>query len=190
MWRRVVNPTEILKSEHRGIERMLAVAEKASLRLATGKEVSPQVFVTMVDFLRHFADKCHHGKEETELFPAMEKAGIPRQGGPIGIMLMEHEQGRAFIRSMADAAERYAKGDAAAKAPLSAAVTGYVELLRNHIYKEDNILFPMADSVLPAREQTRLLSAFEHIEANVMGPGVHERYHAMLDEFDAMAAVW
>lgn len=185
-----MKPTDDLKSEHRGIERMLTIAERAAQGLSAGKDVPPQAFLNTVDFLRNFADKCHHGKEETQLFPAMEKAGVPRQGGPIGVMLAEHEQGRAFIRSMADAAERYAKGEAAAKAPLAAALRGYVQLLRAHIYKEDNILFPMADSVLPPAESARLATAFDNIEANVMGPGVHEHYHAMLDEMEKQAADW
>ena len=182
--------TEDLKSEHRGIERMLSIAEKAAGRLSTGKDVSPLVFLNVVDFFRSFADKCHHGKEERELFPAMEKAGIPRQGGPIGVMLLEHDQGRGFIRAMSEAADRFGKGEATAKGELVAAVGGYVQLLRSHIYKEDNILFPMADSVLPPAEQTRLLQAFENIEANVIGPGVHERYHRMLDDMEKQAAAW
>ncbi len=182
--------TDDLKSEHRGIERMLSVAERAAQELAAGKDLPPQVFLNTVDFLRNFADKCHHGKEETELFPAMEKAGVPRQGGPIAVMLAEHDQGRAFIRAMADAAERYSKGDATARAPLAAAMRGYVQLLHAHINKEDNILYPMADSVIAAAEQARLATAFDNIEANVMGPGVHERYHAMLDEMEKLAAGW
>ena len=186
----MARPTDDLKSEHRGIERMLRTGEKAADRLSAGKDVSPQVFLDMVDFLRNFADKCHHGKEEKELFPAMERMGIPRQGGPLGVMLLEHEQGRAFIRSMAENAAQFAQGDASVPPQLAAAVRGYVELLRGHIYKEDHILFPMADSVLPADEQTRLGKAFEDIEANVMGPGVHERYHAMLDELEKQATAW
>jgi hemerythrin-like domain-containing protein len=182
--------TEDLKSDHRGIERMLVIAEKAAQGLNAGKNIPPQVFTDAVDFLRNFADKCHHGKEETELFPAMEKAGIPRQGGPIAVMLADHDQGRAYIRAMADTSARYAAGDATAKAPLAAAVTGYVQLLRGHISKEDNILFPMADSVLPKAEQARLATAFDAIEANVMGPGVHEHYHALLDALEKQAATW
>jgi len=185
-----MNATEVLKSEHRGIEIMLGVAEKASRRVAAGGDVPAQVFLNMADFLRNFADKCHHGKEETELFPAMEKAGVPREGGPIGVMLQEHEQGRAYIRSLVDASQRYAGGDKAALKPLAAAINGYVALLRAHIYKEDNILFPMADAVLKAPEHTRLTSAFDAIEETVMGPGVHERYHAMLDEMSKLAAAW
>jgi hemerythrin-like domain-containing protein len=185
-----VKPTEDLKSEHRGIERMLSVVEKGAGKLAAGSAIPPQVFLNAVDFFRNFADKCHHGKEESELFPALEKAGIPRQGGPLAVMLTEHDQGRAYIRSMSDAADRYAKGDAAARGPLAAAVGGYVQLLRGHIYKEDNVLFSLADSVLPAAVAARLTQAFESIEANVMGPGVHERYHQMLDDMEKQAATW
>jgi hemerythrin-like domain-containing protein len=185
-----MKPTDDLKNEHRGIERMLAISDKAAQRLADGKDVPPQVFLNAADFFRNFADKCHHGKEETALFPAMENAGIPRQGGPIGVMLAEHEQGRAFIRQMTESAERFSQGDASAKAPLIDAVRGYSDLLRSHINKEDNVLFPMADAALPAAEQTRLSAAFEGIEKNVMGPGVHERYHQMLDEMDKQAAAW
>jgi hemerythrin-like domain-containing protein len=182
--------TQDLMSEHRGIERMLAVSDKAAARVTKGDPVPPQVFLDMVDFLRNFADKCHHGKEETQLFPAMEAAGIPRQGGPIGVMLMEHEQGRALIRQMSEAAERFANEDTSAAQPLAQAIGGYTTLLRSHIYKEDNILFPMADAAIPAPEQPRLAVAFDEIEATVMGPGVHERYHQMLDDMEELAKKW
>jgi hemerythrin-like domain-containing protein len=182
--------TEDLMAEHRGIERMLAVADAAATRLSNDKTVPPPMFLDIVDFLRNFADKCHHGKEETELFPAMERAGIPRQGGPIGVMLMEHDQGRAFIRQMAAAAELLANGDGTAAEALAEAIRGYTTLLRGHIKKEDSILFPMADAAIPAHEQPRLAQAFDEIESKVMGPGVHERYHAMLDAMEAEAKGW
>jgi len=185
-----MKPTDVLMSEHRGIERMMAVVEKAANRLETGKDVPPDVFLNAVDFFSNFADKCHHGKEESELFPAMEKAGVPRQGGPIGVMLTEHDQGRSFIRSMREAANRYAQEDIAARPQLISAVRGYVNLLRSHIYKEDNILFPMANAALPAAEEARLTTAFDHIEETVMGPGVHERYHQMIDDMEKQAAGW
>jgi hemerythrin-like domain-containing protein len=63
-------------------------------------------------------------------------------------------------------------------------------LLRDHIYKEDNILFKMADAAVSSGEQARLVKAFDHIEETVMGPGVHERYHAMIDEYEKIAAAW
>jgi hemerythrin-like domain-containing protein len=182
--------TDDLRAEHRGIERMLAITEKAAQRLEAGKDVPSQVFVNAADFFRNFADKCHHGKEENELFPALEKAGIPRQGGPIGVMLSEHEQGRAYLKAMASAAERFAGQDASARKQLIDAARGYAGVLRAHIYKEDNILFPMADSAIPSAEAARLAVAFDKIESDVMGPGVHERYHAMLDDMEKQASSW
>lgn len=182
--------TDELKAEHEGIERMLAIVDKAALRLQAGKDVPADVFTNALDFLRNFADKCHHGKEEMELFPAMQKAGIPRQAGPIGVMLAEHEQGRAYLKSMAAASERFAAHDTSAAAPLAEAARGYVALLRGHIQKENNVLFPMADAAVPAAEMARLSGAFERIETEIMGPGVHERYHHMLDTMEKQAAAW
>ncbi len=181
---------DVLKEEHRAIERMLAILEQAARRLEAGETVAPELFREAAGFLSGFADKCHHCKEEDELFPAMEQAGVPRQGGPIAVMLAEHDEGRRFIRRMTEAARRLAQGDASVRGELVAAVRGYVDLLRSHIYKEDNILFPMAASVLPASEHARLLTAFERIEQERMGPGVHERYHHMLDDMERTVAAW
>jgi len=179
--------TEILMNEHRGIERMLRALERAADRLEGGDETRLQTFEEGVDFLRNFADRCHHTKEETELFPALERAGVPVEGGPIAVMLADHDQGRQHIRAMAEALEAYKKGDVAARAVLVSNARAYADLLRQHIWKEDNVLFAMADEVLPEPEQQRLVDSFDRIEAEEMGPGVHERYHQMLDQLDTAA---
>lgn len=90
-------PTEMLSAEHRVIERMLDILQ----RLANEPpEKSLEAWKKALDFFSRFADKCHHCKEEQVLFPAMEEHGIPRDGGPIGVMLVDHEQGRSYVRSM------------------------------------------------------------------------------------------
>lgn len=177
--------SEVLKNEHRGIERMLKAMGKEADQLEAGEKVSAEALAQQVDFLRNFADRCHHGKEEAELFPALRKAGVAVEGGPIGVMLHDHEEGRGYIRGMAQALEAYANGDDSARKPLAENIRSYVTLLTQHIWKEDNILFAMADKVLPEAEQERLIAQFDRIEAEEMGPGVHERYHQMLDELDA-----
>ncbi len=182
--------TNVLRDEHQGILAMLAVVEAAAFRVCNGKDIPADLFVNAVGFFRNFADKCHHGKEEKQLFPALVEHGIPNAGGPVGIMLAEHDQGRALIRQMSDLAERYARGDRAVAEPLSETVLAYVQLLRGHIAKENNVLFPMADRVLSGGEQNTLYDAFEQIEAQEMGEGVHERYHAMIGEYQQLAASW
>jgi hemerythrin-like domain-containing protein len=182
--------TQVLRDEHEGILAMLAVVETAAKRLESGKEIPSDMMTNAVGFFRNFADKCHHGKEEDGLFPTLERFGVPKQGGPIGVMLAEHDQGRAFIRSLSDAADKYAKGDKTAAPALAQSTLGYVNLLRQHIAKENNVLFPMADQILADAEQDKLYAAFEHIEATRTGPGEHERYHTMIAEYQKIVVSW
>ena len=102
--------TEVLKEEHKVIERMLKILSVACEKLEKNQEVSPEIFKKAIDFIRNFADSCHHGKEETALFTIIEQRGIPRQG-PTGVMRIEHEQGRRFVKALAEAVERYENGD-------------------------------------------------------------------------------
>jgi hemerythrin-like domain-containing protein/Uri superfamily endonuclease len=176
--------TEVLMSEHRGIERMLAAMERNLGKLESGDTSAVRLFEQAVDFLRVFADHCHHHKEEQQLFPALAAHGIPVEGGPVGVMLHEHEVGRGHIREMAIALAGAKAGDPASLHDLTTAARAYIDLLRDHIAKEDNVLFRMADRALGPDEQQRLVAEFDRIEAEEMGPGVHERYHAMLDELD------
>jgi len=185
-----MSATDVLKDEHRGVERMLAIVEAGTRRLKAGSDVPADLFLKAVDFFRGFTDGCHHAKEEEKLFPTLEQHGLPRSGGPIGVLLAEHEQGRAYVRVMAEAAARYAKGDQSAIATLIQSGRGYVILLRQHISKENGILFPMADQILSDTEQAQLVEEFEVIERERTGPGEHERYHHVLDELEQVIAQW
>jgi hemerythrin-like domain-containing protein len=182
--------TRVLRAEHESILAMLAVVETAAKRLQSGKEIPGDLMTNAVGFFRNFADKCHHGKEEDALFPAMEQHSVVKDGGPIGAMLAEHEQGRAFVRALSDAANRHAQGDQNAVPALVQNALDYVNLLRQHIWKENNVLFQMADQVLADADQEKLFAAFEHIEATRTGPGEHERYHALIAEYQKIAASW
>jgi hemerythrin-like domain-containing protein len=165
--------TEVLKSEHRVIEKVLDALEKLA---KTVESSSLADWEKAIDFARNFADKCHHLKEEKLLFPALEARGIPREGGPIGMMLAEHEEGRGYVRAMAAALESAANDPLTARAILQKKAAAYLRLLRQHIQKEDEILFQMADEILSAEEQKQLLRDFEEHELKEMGSGVHEKY--------------
>lgn len=171
------NPIEVLKSEHRVIERVLDAVE----RFASQDRIDASSFHQAIDFLRNFADGCHHAKEENELFPRMETAGVPRAGGPIGCMLDEHTQGRALIRRMAENVDAAGCGDAQATQTVRGAAAAYVDLLRKHIWKEDNILFAMADRVLPGEKKSEMLTGFDKAE-HAQGEGKHERYVKLAEE--------
>lgn len=181
MENRFEKATEALKSDHRVIERVLAVLERLT---ESRGEISIEVWSKAVDFIRNFADRCHHLKEEKVFFPALADHGVPLEGGPIGVMLMEHEEGRAYVRAMSEALALGEKDPDAAKKALVQNARPYLRLLREHIMKEDQILFQMAEEILTDEEQKKLLREFEEHEAEEFGAGVHERFLMIAEELE------
>ncbi len=175
-----LSPTEALKREHRLIERLLRVLERASRRLEGGEQVPPELFKKSLEFIRTFADRCHHGKEEELLFPLLERRGVPKEGGPIGVMLSEHEEGRGLVRGLAEAIS------SEAREKIIQSARSYIQLLSQHIQKEDDVLFPMADHLLSESEQRELLERFEGIERERIGEGVHERFEQLILELEGL----
>ena len=175
-------PTDILKAEHRVIEQVLSCLEKlAEASLQEGK-LPGQAARDTINFFRDFADRCHHGKEESHLFPLLESKGFSREHGPTGVMLDEHRQGREHIRVMDGALAAASAGDPGALQDFVAHARAYAELLRQHIHKEDECLFPMANQALSNAEQQALLSAFVEVESDEMEEGLHEKYLQLADE--------
>jgi hemerythrin-like domain-containing protein len=172
--------TDELVKEHEGIKIMLRVLEAVSDKIKRGEKIDSGDLGGMVEFLTVFADKCHHGKEEDFLFPALEAAGIPREGGPIVVMLNEHKKGRALIARLKEAANRYKSGEREASGEFGSAAAEYVELLTQHIDKENNVLFPMANARFSAKKDDGLFKAFEKIEEERIGAGKHEEFHVLL----------
>jgi len=165
--------------EHKAIMIALNVIEQMAKRVQNNKGFDINDIEEIIEFLKVFTDKCHHGKEEDFLFPALEEAGVKNQQGPIGVMLNQHKQGRELIKQMQ---ESISNKTINRKAFVDAA-SSYVTLLRIHIEKEDTFLFPMSDAKLNASKQQELLKNFENLEKNVIGEGKHEELHALLGKF-------
>lgn len=173
--------TEALKHEHRVIERVLAVVQALA---DPSRPIVIDPWRKAIEFIRGFADQCHHLKEEKILFPALEKRGIPLEGGPIGMMLLEHEEGRGYVSAMAGALDRAEKDPETARKILTDNAASYLRLLREHILKEDEILFNMADGTLSPAEQKQLAREFEEHEEREIGSGVHEKYLRIVNELE------
>lgn len=178
-----MDPIETLMHEHRVIERMLKILEKASEKAEKG-EIDKDLYSKAIDFIRTFADKCHHAKEEGELFPLIEQKGIPKEGGPIGMMLHEHNIGREYVAGMDQGLKAYINGDTTQTNVISRNSLEYVNLLSNHIQKEDNILYPMGNRVLSDNDRESLANRFEEIEESEIGKGIHEKYHHLVEELE------
>lgn len=179
-----MRPTEELKEDHQVIIRMCGVIRGVAHKLESGAEVPAQVMADIIDFIRNFADRCHHGKEEEIFFERIVQRGIPKEGGPVAVMLMEHEEGRRFLQGMSDAHEAYGRGDDAARAAFARNALAYADLLLEHINKEDNILYPMADQVLTDEDQQDLAREFDAVEHERLGHDEHERYEALVERLE------
>ena len=176
--------TQILMQEHRVIEDVLAVLEQGVSRLEHGDQVNLDLFRDASVFFKGFTDGCHHKKEEKILFPSMAEYGIPVENGPLGVMLSEHDAGRVYVRSIQDTVNLVEMGSQSDREKLIDTVKNLTLLLRQHILKEDQILFPMADRVIPLDQQEKVLEGFEHIEHEETGEGIHEKYLALAKKME------
>jgi len=140
--------TALLREEHQRILRVADVLETLLQLADSGETPDYDGLASCVAFIRLFADAVHHGKEEDLLFPQLEARGVPRHAGPIAVMLQEHEIGRAFARKMSESLPGMREGDDDAWRAFRTAGYGFIELIRNHILKEDNVLFNMADQLV------------------------------------------
>jgi hemerythrin-like domain-containing protein len=155
-----MHPIEILTQEHRAIEAQLDALEERIAAIRGGAPLDRPYFEAALDFFRDQADRCHHGKEEALLFPKLKLRGVPEAGGPIGCMLAEHDQGRAYLRAVRENLAAAEHGSVAALDGVLKNATAYIEMLRAHIYKEDNVLFRMARMVLEPADIAELQQAF------------------------------
>ena len=179
-----MKPTDQLVEEHSTIQVMLRVLEAVAERLEAGQQVDAGQMESMVEFIRLFADRFHHGKEEDLLFSAMEAAGIPRDGGPIGVMLEEHDEGRGYVKAMSEGIASYRDGNPDAARTIAASARRYAGLLADHIEKENGMLYPMADSHIPPEKQQELLHRFSVVEAEKIGPGRADHFRDLVGSLE------
>jgi hemerythrin-like domain-containing protein len=174
--------THVLMEEHQLILRMISLLERNSTRLEQGNSTEWKFFADALDFIRTFADCYHHAKEEDILFRALVENGMPEQRSPIEAMHMEHEQGRAHVRGM-DAALKQIVGGETAQIPILAKhARAYAGLLREHIEKEDTILYPLAERVLPEDMRPAIVDGYAQVRA--CAPEVAEKYSALVEYYE------
>ena len=172
----LMKATEQLRNEHEGIKLMMHILGKLSGKLEAGEEVDPEHLEKIIEFFRVFADKCHHGKEENLLFPAMKEKQIADEISLIEELIEEHKAARNFARGMAEGIEAKNLGR------FSENARGYISLLDRHIDKENNVLFPMADTSLSEEKKNELEAGFENVEKNVVGVGRHKELQGLIHQ--------
>ena len=172
---------DILVKEHDGILKMIEVTQ-VILNTEDKTKVNLEHVEQIIDFIKNFADKYHHLKEEDVLFLEMEKNGMSLEFGPIAMMLQEHNQGRGYIKLAEEGVEKYKLGHNSAFEQVKYNLLSYCELLTNHIAKENNILYPMAERILPANVQMAMSDNFEKTNSTTVNNEYVDKYLKLVEE--------
>lgn len=180
------NVTQVMVSEHQLILRMIALIENNTVLLAAGRCRDWQFYLDAIDFIRNYADRFHHAKEEDILFAELVKNGMPEKRSPIEAMLIEHDQGRAHVRAIEMAARKALAGKPDQAAIIAEHAIGYAALLRGHIEKEDTILYPLSERILPEDIRLPMLQAYARAEA--LAPGLEAKYRHLVERYEMQAA--
>ena len=176
---------EILVKEHDSILQMIEITQTI-LNKNDETKVNLQHVEEIIDFVQNFADKYHHLKEEDVLFMELEKHGMPREGGPVGVMLLEHDEGRNYIKLASKAVAEYKQGNSAALTEIESNLLNFCTLLTNHIAKENNILYPMAERMLPGSVLDTMSQDFEEANLATTNNEYHDKYLKMVDELSSI----
>jgi hemerythrin-like domain-containing protein len=168
---------DILVEEHKYIKMVLKEIRKQCTKIVRGEDIDYQLFYNIIDFVRNFADKYHHQKEEERLFNIMaEQLGLGVESGPIAGMLVEHDLGRSHIMDLEKALQECEKGNMDAKVDIIANAIGYEQLLLKHIDKEDNAIYRHAERRLSKETLDRLDREFEAVEADSGNTALRAKY--------------
>lgn len=176
-----MKPTQALQEEHEGILRILDILRAICEKMASHKTIQGEHLDQIMAFLRIFIDRCHHGKEERFLFPEISNANVPKKADIVDELMNEHAEGRKLVEQMGAALERFYRGDQEAPGVFMDAVDRYEDLIRNHIHKENTILFPQAEKKLSEERQNKMMSEFERLEEEEIGSGRHDQFHRQME---------
>ncbi|MDO8668779.1 MAG: hemerythrin domain-containing protein [Candidatus Buchananbacteria bacterium] len=174
----MIELTQVLSDEHQNILKVIGALKKECQAIENGRPVDQEFFATAIDFIRNYADKFHHAKEEDILFKAMCQDDVAMHCNPVDQMLHEHDLGRNYVKNLEEGLNQNNINDILMNA------RGYAYLLEDHISKEDNILYPMADQVLSLEKQQAIKRDFETAESVKFGPEVKEKYLSLVKIFE------
>ena len=175
--------TDALEHEHRTIEKIVRVMGVLVDELAENRDIDDDVLRDLCQFLQVYGHQCHHGKEESYLFPMLESHGVPEEGCPLGALRHEHERSRALTQELVQASAEYAANRHHSSSTLSEVLRNLAQFYPAHIWKEEYLLFPLARKVLSEEDDQRLLREFESVESDIYSYA-HESYEQLATELE------
>lgn len=176
-----MDATERLKEEHVQIARLLDILDVMSQRLETPWLVSADHLQDALELIRVWVSLCHFGKEELVLFPALEDAGLPPDNGPLPDLNLEHSAVRELEERLREAIVRFAAGDHQAAFDIQANARNYMGLLGQHITKENEMIFPLAEEYLESQDEGPLLAEYARFDCQAVSGQPAEHYLGLLN---------
>lgn len=171
-----MNTVDILRAEHAAILQVLDQLEQAATASERGVPVPVDIYQDVEEFFTVFVDRCHHGKEEAEVFPRLQQD----HAALVERLEAEHATGRQLALAFNQAIQGYLPEKPGTGAVFATAARAYAAFLRRHIDQETQELFPVVEQELGPEDQ-QLVAAFERIEVERIGQGTHEQLHGMID---------
>ncbi|HOC17221.1 MAG TPA: PAS domain-containing protein [Vicinamibacterales bacterium] len=169
--------SQLLMTDHETTERVLEAVER-TFEAPGGP--APSILRDALEYFQGYVEACHNKKEEQHLFPLIERRGIPRAGGPLAVMLAEHDRGTSLLPRLVAAGEAYLGGGHEVLPELRALLGEYAALLKDHYWKENDILYPMARRVMSEADAAAVVAGIEAVEA-ALGPDTRSRYYALAE---------
>jgi hemerythrin-like domain-containing protein len=167
-----------LMIEHRLIERMICQIHKALKQIHPTKGIDSLFIDTAVDFIRTYADRTHHGKEEDILFRDLNKKDLSADDKRVmNELVEEHVYGRKTTKKLIEANNRYRRGDKSALADITDALNTLVNFYPKHIDKEDKVFFPASRTYLSEQEEQAILTEFLEFDRKM----IHEKYKSVVE---------
>ena len=178
---------DLLMAEHRNIKRVLKSIRKLTFKVLEENEVNTEAFYKVIEFVREYADKHHHSKEEDILFEKMEEELEEDILTPIEAMTNEHQMGRMLMQKLELALKEYEKGNERARIDIIANPVVYADMLEDHIDKEDEAIYLYAENNLSENAISDIKSRVEDIEKKAENKGIQVKYKKMIQEIEDMA---
>jgi hemerythrin-like domain-containing protein len=173
---------DILMEEHQLIIQTIGALEAYTEAIIRNESIDQSDLGRFVQFIREFADRHHHGKEEDVLFKTMIDNGFPKEQGPLAVMLHEHDVGRGFVETLAEKSSIERSWSEEDRSQIVESARGFGALLRSHILKEDQILYPMARNALPPDVMTVVDQTCAEIDARSDGSGERENFRTLANQ--------
>ncbi|WP_315117161.1 hemerythrin domain-containing protein [uncultured Clostridium sp.] len=184
-----MNAIELMVEEHKNIKRMLKVIRRYCYKVLKDENVDYNDFYRIIDFVRNYADKHHHSKEENILFTLMDEEFEMGKKGPITGMLIEHDLGRLYMHNLELALKELENGNEEAKLDVIANAISYTDLLNRHIDKEDSIIYTFAERSLSEKSKDILNTRSREVEEKANQTGVQNKYISLIEELEKKVEV-